>query len=96
MARRPLDWSFRAEADLARIESFYASECSPLIAHEAANAILTAVERLCAAPERYRTGPKNTREYVMRRFPYIIVYRLEGERVRIVRVMRQARKYFNR
>lgn len=96
MARKPLEWSARAATDLARIETYYASEASPLVAQEASSAIFSAVERLAESPETYRAGAKNTREYVMRRFPYTIVFRIDARKIRIVRVMHQARQYFNR
>jgi len=32
----------------------------------------------------------------MRRFPFIIIYRIDSQAVRIVRVLHQAREYFNR
>jgi plasmid stabilization system protein ParE len=44
----------------------------------------------------YRPGRKGTRECVMRRFPFILIYRIEPGKVRIVRVLHQARSYFNR
>jgi len=36
-----------------------------------------------------------TREYVMRRFPYIVIYRVTDTKVSIVRVLHQAMRYFN-
>ena len=37
-----------------------------------------------------------TREAVMRRFPFTIIFRIESNAVRVVRVLHQAREYFNR
>ena len=44
----------------------------------------------------YRPGRKGPRECVMRWFPFTIIYRIEPGKVRIVRVLHQARSYFNR
>lgn len=43
-----------------------------------------------------RPGKYGTRECILRRFPYTIVYRASGDMIRIVRVLHQAREYFNR
>jgi hypothetical protein len=44
----------------------------------------------------YRKGEGSTRECVMRRFPFTLIYRIEPGKVRIVRVLHQARDYFTR
>jgi hypothetical protein len=36
-----------------------------------------------------------TREYVMRRFPYIIVFKVQPEKIYVLRVLHQAMRYFN-
>ncbi|MDP1612171.1 MAG: type II toxin-antitoxin system RelE/ParE family toxin [Sulfuritalea sp.] len=68
----------------------------PSVVFAAAAAIDAAAVRLTRTLAIYRPGRKNTREYVMRRFPYIIVYRVVANKVRIVRVLHQSRLYFNR
>ncbi|MFA5916039.1 MAG: type II toxin-antitoxin system RelE/ParE family toxin [Burkholderiales bacterium] len=95
MARRRLDWSKRALADVDRISSWYAETASPEVARLAVKAILNASRRLASGIAGYRPGKYGTREYVMRRFPYILVYREAGAAIRIVRVMHQARQYFS-
>lgn len=94
MAKR-LEWSKRAQADRLKITEFYAQEASPYIALEARQAIGKAA--LAAAnPLHYREGKKpGTREYVMRRFPYTLIFRSEGPRIIIVRVLHQSGRYFN-
>jgi len=95
MARRRLDWSKRALADVDRIAGWYAETASPEVARLAVTAILNASRRLASGIAGYRSGKHGTREYVMRRFPYTLVYRETGAAIKLVRVMHQARQYFN-
>jgi plasmid stabilization system protein ParE len=93
---KQLDWSLRARADVGAIEEYYAMTASPETAAMARDAIVRAAGRLGVLPATFRKGKHGERQYVMRRFPYTIIYRETGNIVRIVRVMHQARKYFNR
>jgi toxin ParE1/3/4 len=95
MAKR-LEWSRRAQADRLKITEFYAQEASPFVAEEARQTILKAALAAAANPLHYREGKKNgTREYVMRRFPYTLIYRVTAGNVTVVRVLHQALRYFN-
>lgn len=62
----------------------------------ARDAIVRAAVRLAALPATFRNGKHGERQYVMRRFPYTIIYRETGNVIRVVRVLHQARKYFNK
>lgn len=96
MAKKLLKWSLRSQADRLNITEYYAQEASPFVADEAFFAIKQAALAIAANPMAYREGVRpNTREYVMRRFPYTLIFRISGETVTIVRVMHQAAKYFN-
>lgn len=96
MQRKRLDWSKRASADLVKLVDFYVTEASPVIAEEAMTAIDTAARAAAANPMHYREGKKQgTREYVMRRFPYTLIYRVTAGKVIVVRVLHQAARYFN-
>lgn len=61
----------------------------------ARDAIFAGIGRLCVLPATFRKGKHGVRQYVMRRFPYTIIYRETGNIIRIVRIMHQARKYFS-
>ena len=96
MASKPLEWSHHAQADVVRALEFYALTASPIVARRAAEAIKQAAMLIHDYPLQYREGiKKGTREYVMSRFPYTLVYRVEAKAIRIVRVMHQAGRYFN-
>ena len=78
------------------ISEFYSQEASPFVADEALADMKRAAEAVAANPFAYREGVRaGTREYVMRRFPYTLIFRVTDDAVIIVRVMHQAAKYFN-
>ena len=96
MAKKPLDWSNRALAEVVRIVDFYVTEASDLIAEEAFASIQRAAKAIQSNPLHYREGKKQgTREYIVRRFPYVIIYRVRTDRIQIARVLHQAMRYFN-
>ena len=96
MAKRLLEWSGPAQRDQQNITRFYASEASIFIADEALLAIQAAGEQSRKSPLLYREGKRRgTREHVMRRFPYIIVFKVTPEKVIVLRVLHQAMRYFN-
>jgi len=91
-----LEWSKRAEDDRERLVDYYAETASVQIAEAAFDYIMDAVAGLSTRPVLHRPGKNGTRECVLKRFPYTIVYRASDNEIRIVRVMHQARRYFNR
>jgi plasmid stabilization system protein ParE len=95
MAERLPDWSARADADLARLVVFYAENASPTIAREIRDAIVAAAQLIATLPVKFRAGKRGTREYPLARLPYTLIYRSTARTLRIVRVLHQARDYFN-
>ena len=93
---RNFEWSRPAIKDREKIADYYIFVASELLAEEADQAIIDATQNIFAAPLSYREGIKGTREYVMQRFPFTIIYRVTARSIRIVRVLHQARQYFNR
>jgi len=86
----------RSIADRKKIARFYSEETSLFIAKEAEHKITEAAQRVFRRPFSYRDGKRlGTREYVMRRFPYILVYQVQSAKISIVRVLHQAMRYFN-
>ncbi|MBK7768893.1 MAG: type II toxin-antitoxin system RelE/ParE family toxin [Sulfuritalea sp.] len=90
-----LEWSKRAEADRDRLLEYYAEPVSAHLAETAEAFITQAVENLAVRPVLHRPGKHGTRECVLKRFPYTIVYRATAGSVLIVRILHQAQKYFN-
>ncbi len=95
MAKKPLEWSKRAANDLASIIRFYAETASPSIAAMARETILKAAHRIDTDAVIHREGKRGTRECVLKKFPYIVIYRIDSDSRKIVRVLHQSRDYFN-
>ena len=74
---KPLEWSKRARADLDRIYDYYLEAAPYDIAEQAVRAILEQARRMAELGLVYRPGRKGTRECVMRRFLFILIYRIE-------------------
>lgn len=91
-----LEWSRRSLADRERIYTYYWNAASGRVADEVDRAIADRARAIARLDLVYRRGKGDTRECVMRRFPFIIIYRIEPRKVRVVRVLHQAREYFNR
>jgi addiction module RelE/StbE family toxin len=83
----------RALRNLEEIHAYYATRVNPAYAYEALADIRAQIERLAQCPAYGRTGRKvGTRELVLRRYPYIAVYRVEGDAVMIIRVHHMRRQ----
>jgi toxin ParE1/3/4 len=67
----------RAVEDLEHIHDFIASD-SPLNADAVVDRILSSIEKLAEFPSMARAGQvEGTREWVVPRLPYVIVYRVD-------------------
>lgn len=79
-------WSPRAIGHLADLRAHIARE-RPDAAARTATTLLNAVDRLAALPNLGRPGRvSGTRELVIPSTPYVIPYRLRGERLEIIAV----------
>ncbi|MBF0369523.1 MAG: type II toxin-antitoxin system RelE/ParE family toxin [Magnetococcales bacterium] len=86
-------WNKRALANLANIR-FYIFQENPRAASKVASRILEAANRLAEFPEKGRLGPRpNTRELVIPNLPFIVLYRLDKNAIKILRVFHTARKW---
>lgn len=90
-----LEWTRRARGDLDTIFAYYAEVAPAAIAEQSIAAIRAQARKICLNPELYRHGKRGTRECVMQRFPYTVVYRVRRDSIEILRVLHQARGYFN-
>jgi toxin ParE1/3/4 len=91
-----LDWSPRAMLDLAQIRA-YVAETDPGMAEVVASRILAAVEALALFPMIGRSGRvADTRELVVPRTPYLVMYRLGGDAVEIMRVFHGTQRWPDR
>jgi toxin ParE1/3/4 len=77
----------QALRNLEEIHAYYAMRPNPAHAYEVLTDIRAQIERLAQYPAYGRSGKKvNTRELIIRRYPYIAVYRVVGKQVVIIRV----------
>ena len=77
-------WTKRAVRDLRKITDYIATD-SPRAAARVASRIFDEVMALSSMAQRGRAGKmEGTRELVFHPWPYIAVYRIAGEQVRII------------
>lgn len=95
--KKRLEFAARALRDIEAIEAYYLEVASELVADHAVDAILTEAEKIAALDLKFRPGIRTgTRECVMTRFPYTLVYLTRSREVKIARVLHQRSEYFNR
>ena len=79
-----------AEAELAEAAEFYERKLPGLGTRFRAE-FDSAAALILQTPTRWRILEKDIRRFLMRRFPYSILYRIEGEEVRILVVKHHSR-----
>ena len=83
----------QALTDMEELHAFIARR-SPVRAHSVLGPIRTATNRLETFPESERPGyVEGTRELVVARLPYRIIYRLRGDDCVIERIIHTARRW---
>ena len=86
-------WSPRAITHLADLRAYSARD-NPNAATRIATTLLAAVERLAELPNLGRPGKvAGTRKLVVPGTPYVIPYRLRGDRLEIVAVFHRRQKW---
>jgi addiction module RelE/StbE family toxin len=88
-----LRWSEEAADDLERITNYLFEE-TPQHAPELVRAIYNTPAALLQFPHRGRPGKmKGTRELVLAPLPYIVVYRIAGDAMHILRILHGAQNW---
>ncbi len=86
-------WSSRAIEHLSHLRAYVALD-NPKAANRVAAALLDAVERLAELPNLGRPGRvAGTRELVVPGTPYVIPYRLRGDRLEVIAVLHGRQKW---
>ena len=86
-------WSRRAIDHLKHLRAYIAQD-NPKAANRVAAALLDAVERLAELPNLGRPGRvTGTRELVVPGTPYVIPYRLRGDRLEVIAVFHGWQKW---
>jgi toxin ParE1/3/4 len=80
--------------DIERIHAYVARSQTPARAYKVASLIRLAMNRLTAFPTSGRPGRvADTRELVVSRLPYVVIYLVRGDDVIIQRVLHQAQQW---
>lgn len=86
-------WTEPATRDLEEISEYIRSD-RPTAATQVAKALFDAANNLSDLPGRGRIGrTPGTRELVVSGLPYIVVYRISGEAIHILRIYHGARNW---
>jgi toxin ParE1/3/4 len=89
-------WTRIAQRDMDDLVDYIAQN-SPETALRVYNTIHQSIDRLAAFPYSGRVGRvASTRELVVPALPYIVVYDVVGDTVRILSVMHTSRKWLER
>jgi toxin ParE1/3/4 len=89
-----IESSAHAVADLEAISKYIEQDRDVEAANRVARAIYEAVQGLRTMPYRGRSGRiENTRELVMPRFRYLVIYRVFEARVLILNIVHGARRW---
>lgn len=97
MPGKRLEYAVRARRDLEAIEKYYLEVAGDVVADRVIDAILSQTEKIAALDLMFRSGIRSgTRECVMARYPYTLVYRSGPRNVTIARIIHQRTEYFQR
>jgi plasmid stabilization system protein ParE len=92
-----LEYAVRSRRDLEAIEKYHLEVAGDAVADRIIDAIQSQAEKIAALGLMFRSGIRQgTRECVMTRYPYTLVYRIGPRRVEIARVIHQRAEYFQR
>lgn len=88
-----ITWTTEAQKDFAVIRAYLVTEV-PGRALSIVTRIDAAADSLIQLPERGRPGRKpDTRELLVKRLPYVIVYRITTENIEIVTLVHTSRNW---
>jgi toxin ParE1/3/4 len=89
-----IEWSAPAVSDLKAISEYVEQAANLETANRITRSIYDAVQSLRVMPNRGRDGRvKGTRELLIPRLPYFVVYQVLGERVLILSIVHGARRW---
>ena len=97
MPGKRLEYAVRSRRDLETIEKYHLEVAGDVVADRIIDAIQSQAEKIAALDLMFRSGIRQgTRECVMTRYPYTLVYRIGPRRVEIARVVHPRAEYFQR
>jgi plasmid stabilization system protein ParE len=84
--------SVEAEADADAATDWYLGYGAFVAAEDFANAIERAFALLCDYPEMGASAAHGTRMLTLQDFPYSVIYRVQGEEIRVIAVAHHSRR----
>lgn len=89
-----IEWSAHAIADLQAISEYIERDRNLETANRVARTIYETIQSLRTMPHRGRYGRiENTRELVVQRLPYLVIYRVSENLVLILNIVHGARRW---
>lgn len=86
----PLQIRQEAETDLEQGRDWY-EEKKPGLGDEFLECVEKALERIHDMPELYAPGYRGVRRCKVRRFPYVIYFRLSADRIEVIAIIHASR-----
>jgi plasmid stabilization system protein ParE len=85
MAAKPLELHPSALAELKAAVSWYLEQ-NEAAAAKFASELDRAIDLVIASPRRWPAGERGTRKFVLRRFPYAVIYREQESAIQILAI----------
>ena len=89
--RRMIEFHPAAVAEAEAARDWYAQR-SPIAARAFLSALLQAVDKVAAQPERWPRFSEGARRYVLPRFPFSLIYRVTQRAIHIIALAHNKRK----
>jgi len=91
MSSRAIELHPDAIAEARHAREWY-GERSPIAARAFMAELDVAIDCICESPDRWATYLHGTRRYLMKRFPYLVVYRKLEDKLQVIAVAHGKRK----
>jgi toxin ParE1/3/4 len=87
-------WTEPAFADLSSICDYLQEHEGRPLARTVSQTVYRAAQSLSKFPMKGRTGREpGTRELVLRRYPYVVVYKVQSDSVHILRILHASQQW---
>lgn len=87
----PVELLAEATAEAAEARAWYEAR-DPAVAADFIRELDAAIAAIADAPDRWPAHRRGTRRYLLRRFPFSIVYTSDADRVRVIAVAHSRRE----
>jgi len=88
---KPVEFHVEANAELDEVVGYYEKQ-SPGLGLDLRKEVEAAVQKIRVAPLRWSLYSKRTRRFLIRRFPYLIIFRELADKILIIAVAHGRRR----